>query len=101
MTCAHRAAELHLYIPVVLHSTPSTSASALRLTDIARTPAGAGFQFAAEAGRQYRLEGTEDLASGQWTILLDHIPGTGGVLQVTDPNVAGLKQYFYRIIFLP
>jgi alpha-tubulin suppressor-like RCC1 family protein len=65
-------------------STPSTSASALRLTDIARTPAGAGFQFATEAGRQYRLEGTEDLASGQWTILLDHIPGTGGVLQVTD-----------------
>jgi len=53
------------------------------------------------AGSKYRLEGTADLASGQWEILLDQIPGTGTPLQVLDPNATGLKQYFYRIVPLP
>jgi len=52
-------------------------------------------------GRSYRLEGSADLASGQWEILLDQIPGTGTPLQVLDPNATGLKQYFYRIVPLP
>ncbi len=59
------------------------------------------FQFATEAGKTYRLEGTTDLTSGQWEVLLDHIEGIDGALQVQDPGALGLKQYFYRIITLP
>ena len=73
----------------------------LRLTALARTAAGAEFQFATEAGKTYRLEGTADLTSGQWEVLVDHIAGTGGALQVQDPGALGLQQYFYRIITLP
>jgi len=34
-------------------------------------------------------------------VLVDHIEGTGGALQVQDPGAIGLQQYFYRIITLP
>ncbi len=71
------------------------------LSALARGGGGAQFQFATEAGRHYRLEGTADLLSGQWEMLLEDIPGTGGVLQVTDPNSKAMRQYFYRVILLP
>jgi len=73
----------------------------LRLTARPRTAAGAEFQFATEAGKRYRLEGTTDLTCGQWEMLLKDIQGTGGALQVQDPAAFALKQYFYRIITLP
>ena len=73
----------------------------MRLSALMRSEAGAQFQFATEAGRHYRLEGTANLLSGQWEVLLDHIPGTGGVLQVTAPKTKGMRQYFYRVLLLP
>jgi len=86
---------------------PATSPAApgadhlLRLTNLARTVAGAEFQFATEAGKQYRLEGTTDLTRGPWEVLVDNVQGTGGALQVQDPGALGLQQYFYRIITRP
>jgi len=53
-----------------------------------------------EAGRHYRLEGSADLASGQWEILLDNIPGTGTPLQILDSNALAFPRYFHRIITL-
>ena len=73
----------------------------MRLSALMRSEAGAQFQFATEAGRHYRLEGTADLTSGQWEVLLDYIEDPGGALQVQDPGALGLQQYFYRIITLP
>ena len=100
--------------PATSRATPGAD-HILRLTVLARTAAGAQFQWsplphrrlakprlATEAGKQYRPKrGTADLTSGQWEVLLDHIEGTGGALQVQDPAALGLKQYFYRIITLP
>ena len=75
--------------------------SAIQIREIARTAAGASFQFSTVAGRTYRLEGTDDLTSGKWTVLIDQIPGTGGMLQANDPAAIGHPTYFYRILTLP
>jgi hypothetical protein len=66
-----------------------------------RTPNGARFQFPTIAGRKYRIEGTADLASGKWIVLVDAIAGTGEVFDVLDTEAAAFPQYFYRIILLP
>ncbi len=66
--------------------TPPGADNVVRLSALTRSAAtssgpAAGsvqFQFQSEAGRHYRLEGTPDLASGQWEVLLDQIEGTGG-----------------------
>ena len=36
-------------------------------------------------GKTYRVEYSEDLSKNQWSILLDHIPGTGTLRTVIDP----------------
>jgi hypothetical protein len=72
-----------------------------RLSGFARTAAGASFQFPTAVGKIYRLEGTDDLASGRWDILVDRIEGTGTPVQVTDPGAASLPRYFYRIMVHP
>ena len=53
------------------------------------------------AGAAYRLEGTDDLAAGHWTILIERLEGTGERLKFLDPGAAGYPKYFYRIIRLP
>ena len=56
------------------------------------------FQFSTATGRKYRLEGTEDLASGQWSVLVDNIQGTSTPLQMTDPSYKFHPHYFHRIV---
>ncbi len=72
-------------------------------THIAEPPpqrvSGAEFQFPTEAGARYRLEGSADLQI--WTVLLEDLAGTGGVLHVRDPEAAIFERYFYRVIKLP
>ena len=72
----------------------------LQLSTLARDADGARFRFPTAAGRKYRLEGTADLASGEWTVLLDHIEGGGEVLELLDTEAATLARYFYRILLL-
>ena len=56
--------------------------------------------FPTLAGQGYRVERSSAL-SGSWTILADHIPGTGNPLQVTDPNILSTASAFYRVTTLP
>jgi chitinase len=46
----------------------------------------------------YRVEWLTNLTSGSWNILTNNIPGTGGVLQITDPGALGAQpERFYRV----
>jgi hypothetical protein len=56
--------------------------------------------FPTLAGQGYRVERSSAL-SGSWTILADHLPGTGNTLQVTDPNILSTASAFYRVTTLP
>ena len=44
------------------------------------------------------MEYSEDLTKNQWSILLDHIPGTGAVRTVIDPLGTTLPKRFYRVV---
>ena len=44
------------------------------------------------------MEYSEDLTKNQWSILLDHIPGTGAVRTVIDPLGTTLPKCFYRVV---
>ena len=68
---------------------------------------GAHIEFPTVAGQTYRVEYCEDLAKGEWFILLDHIPGpldcaqgtrTGTPRTVIDPAASTLPKCFYRIV---
>jgi hypothetical protein len=72
----------------------------LQLSGLTHSASGVRFHFPAIAGSNYRLEGTPDLSTGQWTPLLE-IEGTGELLEILDTGTSGLKQYFYRIVPLP
>ncbi len=51
---------------------------------------------------QYRVEWTTNPAGGSWDTLSNDIPGTGGVLQITDPDALdGSMVRFYRVLTPP
>jgi uncharacterized protein (TIGR02597 family) len=52
-------------------------------------------------GARYRLDGTEDLVNGPWSVLIANIDGTGEILKVSDPDAARFRQYFYRLVRIP
>ncbi len=56
--------------------------------------------FPTLAGQSYRLERSSALA-GSWSIVADHLAGTGNVAQVTDSNVLPTARAFYRVTTLP
>jgi len=57
--------------------------------------------FSSVASRYYRLERTDNVESGVWSIAADLIAGTGSPLNVFDPDGAAQSKRFYRIRLLP
>jgi chitinase len=54
--------------------------------------------FSSQPLARYRVERTTNLGSGSWSVLTSNIPGTGGVLEVTDPGVLdAAASGFYRV----
>lgn len=55
-------------------------------------------------GKTYRVERNDSLADGNWVVLSNaaNIAGTGGVIQVSDPQpgVGSLARRFYRVLLL-
>ena len=58
-------------------------------------------QFASISGRLYRVERTLLLTTQSWSSVADSIPGSGGLVEVTDPAAAQRLQGFYRLVLLP
>ena len=56
-------------------------------------------EFQSIAGRSYRIEWTDDLKAGKWTVLTQEaIAGTGELIKVIDAGAGTQKQGFYRIV---
>ena len=79
---------------------PNDQASVLRAS-IAINENDLVVSFPSVAGKTYRVERSDTLASDSWTTQSDNIPGTGGVLQVTDIGAASQAKRFYRIVLIP
>jgi hypothetical protein len=57
--------------------------------------------FATVLGKTYRVERSDTLQNGSWTMVQDNIAGNGGTVQVTDTGGAALHMRFYRIVVIP
>ena len=56
-------------------------------------------EFQSSAGRSYRIEWTDDLKAGKWTVLTQEaIAGTGELIKVIDAGAGTQKQCFYRVV---
>jgi hypothetical protein len=67
------------------------------ITSIQLQGADVFISFATVANRNYRIERTDDLVVGPWTIAVDNVPGTGNSVNVTDAGGADRSSRFYRI----
>jgi uncharacterized repeat protein (TIGR01451 family) len=56
--------------------------------------------FETAPGRNYRLEYNDALAPAEWATSVDNIPGTGEIVEVSDPNPR-VQHRFYRVRQLP
>jgi len=45
----------------------------------------------------YRIQWTSNVTSAAWSTLTNNVSGTGGLLQVNDPDPASQSQRFYRV----
>lgn len=77
---------------------PTNAASVLKVTSLVVSGSDFVVSFPTVSGKTYRVERSDTLQAGSWTTLLDNITGTGGVLQVTDPNGALQTKRFYKLV---
>jgi hypothetical protein len=53
--------------------------------------------FNAQSGNQYDLQYASNAVGGAWLPVTTNVPGSNGVMEVTDTNGAGFPRRFYRI----
>jgi lysophospholipase L1-like esterase len=59
-------------------------------------------QFTTASNQLYRVEVTSTLSDpASWTLLTNSVPGTGGIVSVSDPFAGGQTHRFYRVKQLP
>jgi hypothetical protein len=56
--------------------------------------------FPSQLGQTFRVERSESLSPPSWSAVGDNLPGTGAIIQVTDPDVSAPNQAFYRVLIL-
>jgi len=81
---------------VIYRCVPSGVAAPV-ITALELTGSDVSVRFTTQAGRFYDVEWRNELTAGSWTSLATNVTGTGGVVTVTEPRVAGLRQRFYRV----
>ena len=70
------------------------------ITIIRSSPTQVLLRFNTVADLKYRMEYTQALTGGGWTIGQDNIRGTGGLVEVSDTNLTGSSRY-YRVRLVP
>jgi thrombospondin type 3 repeat protein len=80
---------------------PLDSANVLRILGVDFDGSDVNVRFVSVAGKTYRVERSDRVGSGEWTTVIDNLPGIGGVLQVTDFGGAGGSVRVYRVRLLP
>jgi hypothetical protein len=80
---------------------PTEAASVLHVQSVQVRGADAVIQFASVSGKAYRLERTQDISQPEWTTVVEFIPGTGKVMNITAPGAAGGGGFFFRLRIVP
>jgi hypothetical protein len=72
-----------------------------RIVDLRRVGSDVALSLMTVLGRNYRVEYTNNLASGTWTTFTDNVPGNGWLLWVTNSGGASQPRRFYRGAIVP
>ncbi|MEY2541405.1 MAG: hypothetical protein QOI22_1007 [Verrucomicrobiota bacterium] len=71
-------------------------ATPFEITAVQKGGADIQIKFTTAQNHNYRVDYKNDLADS-WTTLIDGVPGTGGIVPVTDSNAATLGKRFYQV----
>ena len=74
---------------------------AVAITGIQWIGANVWVRFNTIQGRFYRVDRSDDLATGVWAPVANQIPGSGGLVTVPDAYAASHSARFYRLVLLP
>jgi hypothetical protein len=77
---------------------PKDGISLLKVSQMQASGSNMVVSFPTVTGKIYRVERSDTLQGGSWTTVLDNIPGTGGIVNVTDNGGATQPRRFYRIV---
>jgi hypothetical protein len=77
---------------------PKDRTSLLKISQVIRTGNDIVISFPTVAGKVYRVECSDTLPTGSWTVVQDSIAGTGSTVQVTDTGGTAQSRRFYRIV---
>jgi hypothetical protein len=77
---------------------PSVRTSVLRISEIQQNGDDNTVRFQTVAGRTYRVEASDTLQDGSWTVVQENIAGTGSEISVTDAGGVSHSKRFYRLI---
>ena len=81
---------------------PTNAASTLKVTGLTIGSDGnITVSFSTVSGKAYRVERSDTLQAGSWSVLQDNITGTGDTFQVIDVGGAGQPKRFYRVVLIP
>ena len=72
----------------------------LKITGIQQSGNNVNVSFAT-TNRLYYVQRVDDLKNGTWTTFTNNVPGTGGIVTVTDMNGALSTNRFYRLGLVP
>jgi hypothetical protein len=90
--------------PLTEYAFQLTGVLGARITSITRTNKVPKISFTTILGQNYRLEYKNNLTDASWNPVpgADTVAGTGGMVQVSDPdpNAGNLPRRFYRALLL-
>jgi lysophospholipase L1-like esterase len=70
-------------------------------TGISVAGAEVALQFSTVSNQFYLIESQDDLGAGSWSTVANNVPGTGGIVALTNVVPASLSKRFYRVRQLP
>jgi autotransporter-associated beta strand protein len=77
---------------------PENRTSLLKFSQVSAVGGDTQLSFATVTGKTYRVERSDSLDPGSWSVVQDHIGGTGEIVTCSDGSGAGLSKRFYRIV---
>jgi hypothetical protein len=74
---------------------PTNASSRFEIKGISLAGSNASLSFDSATGRSYSAQYSDNLTTTNWGTLTNNVPGTGGTVQISDPNKPSAR--FYRI----
>ncbi|HVM60045.1 MAG TPA: hypothetical protein VMV72_04195 [Verrucomicrobiae bacterium] len=69
----------------------------LQVGSVQRTASGFQISISTGIGRVYYIQSATNAMDGPWSTIISNIPGTGGIVTLTDTNAVSSQPRYYRV----